>query len=205
MIFPLFRIFGLVGNLLPNGIADAETIIPVNLNTANVIKTISENRCTIFHAVPTVLWTIVNDKDFESEKLNCLRSTILAGAPISEVQMAMLNKYLPNNHFASSYGLSEMAPVSITDYNDTKEHISKTLGKPMKNIQIRIFDKEKNQTCPIGVSGEIQVQGFNLMTCYYKAAIYDQSIDDEGWLHTGDKGYFDKEGYLHFVGRYINF
>ena len=94
-----------------------------------------------------------------------------------------------------------MAPVSITDYEDTKEHISKTIGKPVKDIQIRIFNNEKNEVCPVGVSGEIQVQGYNLMTGYYKVDINDQSIDDEGWLHTGDLGYFDDEGYIYFVGR----
>ena len=205
LIYPFHRIFGLVANLFPNGISDAETFIPENLNTANIIKVIDENKCTIFHSPPTIFWTIINSKDFESEKLSSLRVTILTGAPMSEAQMIMLNKLLPNNHFVSSFGVSEMAPVSICDYNDTKEHIINTIGKPLKNIQIRIFDKDKNQTCPIGVSGEIQVQGGNLMTCYYKAPLNDQSIDDEGWLHTGDKGYFDKEGYLHFVGRYINF
>ena len=201
LILPLFHIFGLVANLFPNNIADAETIILDNIKTANIIKVISENKCTLFNSVPTMLLSIINNKDFLPEKLSTLRSTISAGAPISEAQMTMLSELLPNNHFTSSYGLSEMAPISISDYDDTKEHITKTIGKPMKNVQIRIFDKEKNQVCPVGESGEIQVQGYNLMTCYYKAPLDDQSIDDEGWLHTGDLGYFDEEGYIHFVGR----
>ena len=201
LILPLFHIFGLVANIFPNSIADAETIILDSLKTAKIINVIYENKCTIFHSVPTMLLAIINNKDFKPEKLSTLRSTILAGAPVSEAQLTMLSDLLPNNHFASSYGLSEMAPVSICDYNDTKEHIAKTIGKPMKNIQIRIYDKDKNQLCPVGEVGEIQVQGNNLMTCYYKAALDDQSIDEDGWLHTGDLGFFDNEGYLHFVGR----
>ena len=201
LILPLFHIFGLVANLFPNNIADAETIILDNIKTANIIKVISENKCTLFNSVPTMLLSIINNKDFQPEKLSTLRATISAGASISEAQMTMLSELLPNNHFISSYGLSEMAPISISDYDDTKEHLTKTIGKPMKNIQIRIFDNEKQQVCPVGESGEIQVQGYNLMTCYYKAALDDQSIDDEGWLHTGDLGYFDEEGYIHFVGR----
>ena len=201
LILPLYHIFGLVAGLFANGIADSEMVIPENIKTANIIKVISENKCTIFHSVPTMILSIVNNKDFDKEKLSSLRSTILSGAPVSETQMLMLSEKFPNNHFSSSYGMSEMAPVSITDYEDTKEHISKTIGKPVKDIQIRIFDKEKNEVCPVGVSGEIQVQGYNLMTGYYNVDINDQSIDDEGWLHTGDLGYFDDEGYIHFVGR----
>ena len=201
LILPLFHIFGLIDSLFPNFIADAETIILDNIKTANIIKTISENKCTLLNSVPTMLLSIINNKDFQPEKLSTLRSTISGGALISEAQMTALCELLPNNHFTSAYGLSEMAIISICEYDDTKEHIKKTVGKPMKNIQIRIFDKDKNQVCPIGVSGEIQVQGYSLMTCYYKTALDDQSIDDEGWLHTGDLGYFDEEGYLYFVGR----
>lgn len=66
-----------------------------------------------------MLLSIINNKDFQPEKLSTLRSTISAGAPIFEAQMTMLSELLSNNHFTSSYGLSEMAPISISDYNDT--------------------------------------------------------------------------------------
>ena len=201
LILPFFHIFGFAGNFLLNSISDAETIILDNIKTANIINVISENKCTIFHSVPTMLLAIINNKEFNPEKLSSLKSTLLAGASVSESQMSMLSELLPNNHFVTSYGLSEMAPISICDYDDTKEHIIKTIGKPVEGLKIRIFDNEKNLLCPVGVSGEIQVQGGNLMTCYYKAAIDDQSIDDEGWLHTGDLGYFDEDNYIHFVGR----
>ena len=201
LILPLFHIFGMVAGLFANAVADATMLIPDSIKTSNLIKVISENQCTVFHSVPTMLLSIVNNKDFEPEKMKSLRSTILSGAPISESQMTMLQQKFPNNHFASSYGLSEMAPVSITDYDDTPEHISKTIGKPISGVEIRIYDEAENKICKAGESGEIQVQGYNLMTCYYKAELDKQSVDEEGWLHTGDLGYYDEEGYLHFVGR----
>ena len=201
LILPLFHIFGMVAGLFANAVSDATMLIPDSIKTSNLIRVISENQCTVFHSVPTMLLSIVNNKDFDAEKMKSLRSTILSGAPISESQMAMLQERFPNNHFAASYGLSEMAPVSITDYEDTPEHITKTIGKPIPGVEIRIFDTEKHQVCETGVSGEIQVQGYNLMTCYYKAQLDKQSIDMEGWLHTGDLGYFDEDGYIHFVGR----
>ena len=102
LILPLFHIFGLVANFFPNSIADAETIIPDSIKTANIINVISENKCTIFHSVPTMLLAIINNKDFKPEKLSTLRSTILAGAPVSEAQLTMLSDLLPNNHFVSS-------------------------------------------------------------------------------------------------------
>ena len=201
LILPLFHIFGMVAGLLGNGVADARMLIPDNIKTANLIKTIDEKKCTVFHSVPTMLLSIVNNKDFDPEKMKSLRASILSGAPVNEAQMTMLQEKFPNNHFFASYGLSEMAPVTATDYDDTPEHVSQTIGKPLPGVEIRIFDEEKGEVCPTGVSGEIQVQGYNLMTCYYKADLDAQSIDEEGWLHTGDLGFFDEEGYIHFVGR----
>lgn len=201
LILPLFHIFGLVAGLCANAIADAELIIPENIRTDTVIRTVYENRCTVMHSVPTLLLAILNNKEFKAEKLSTLRSTILSGAATTEAQMRLFRELFPNNHFASSYGMSEMAPISITDYDDTPEHICHTVGKPIKNIRVRIFDHETKQECGIGQAGEIQVQGFNLMTCYYKANLAKQSIDADGWMNTGDLGAMDAEGYIHFVGR----
>ncbi|MCR5383992.1 MAG: acyl--CoA ligase [Saccharofermentans sp.] len=201
LMLPLFHIFGLVAGCFANAVADTLTIIPPGIRTDDLLKTIYEEKCTVFHSVPTMLLAIVNNKDFSTEKVSSLRSTILSGALASPSQVEMLMKYFPNDHFAAAYGLSEMAPVSITDYEDPQERIMHTIGKPIEGIDIRIYDNAENRECPVGRSGEIQVQGFNLMSCYYKADLDLQSIDEDGWLHTGDIGYMDEDGYLHFTGR----
>ena len=101
-----------------------------------------------------------------------------------------------------AYGLSEMAPVSVTLYDDTEEHILHTVGKQVENISIKIIDPGSGRECAPGEPGEILVQGFNLMTGYYKVPISDQAIDDKGYLHTGDMGFLDEDGYLTLSGRY---
>ncbi|MBQ7197856.1 MAG: AMP-binding protein [Selenomonadaceae bacterium] len=70
-----------------------------------------------------------------------------------------------------------------------------TGGHPVKNIKIKILNPDIN-----GI-GEILVQGFNLMTCYYKLSEADQSINQDGWLHTGDLGSLQSDGYLKLTGR----
>ena len=190
LILPMFHIFGLVAGLGANAIADSLMIMPSSIRTANLIRTVYEERCTILHSVPTMFLSIVNNAEFDPEKMSSLRSTILSGAAATEAQVRMLQEKFPNNHFSSSYGLSEMAPVSITDYEDTIEH-----------IEARIVDPEKKTVCEAGDTGEILLRGYNLMTCYYKAAPDLQAIDEEGWLHTGDLGSLDADGYLYFAGR----
>lgn len=103
----------------------------------------------------------------------------------------------------NAYGLSELAPISMTSYGDTEEHIANTVGKPVDGIEIRIYDLASGTDCVTGdgKSGEILVRGQSMMACYYKRDIDDQSVDDEDWLHTGDLGFLDESGYLHIVGR----
>ena len=201
LILPLFHIFGLVAGLFANAMAGSVIYIPMDIRTDTLLELMAKEKCTIFHSVPTMLIALMNNKNFEPEKFSSLRCTIISGAAATQAQIEMFQKKLPNDHFLASYGLSEMAPVSITPYGDTDEHVLHTVGKPVKNINIKIQNMETKEDCATGESGEILVQGFNLMIGYYKVALEDQSIDEEGWLHTGDLGYLDEEGYLRLSGR----
>lgn len=201
LILPLFHIFGLVAGLFANALAGSVLYFPKNIRTDTLLELIEREKCTVFHSVPTMLIALLNNKNFVPEKFASLRCTIISGAAATQAQIRMFKEKLPNDHFMSSYGLSEMAPVSISAYGDTDEHLLNTVGKPVANISIKIRDLETGAECPVGVSGEVLVQGFNLMTGYYKIGVEDQSIDEEGWLRTGDLGFMDEEGYLHLSGR----
>ncbi|MBR6959359.1 MAG: AMP-binding protein [Clostridiales bacterium] len=202
LIVPLFHILGLVVCFIPCALKNAKLYIPDNIRTDNLISIMNRERCTLLHSVPTMIIALLNNEKFNKEDFASLRCTYLAGAAATEAQLKMFREKMPQNHFMIAYGLSEMAPVSVTLYDDDDDHILHTVGKPVENIQLRIIDRENGEILPDGKPGEILVQGFNLMTGYYKVAIGDQAIDDEGWLHTGDMGYIDNNGYLVLAGRY---
>lgn len=201
LIIPLFHIFGMTAGLFCNVLRNAQIVIPENIRTGTVIDTIGAHGCTMFHSVPTMILALMNNKEFTPDKVEQLRCVILAGAPATEAQIYKMRETFVNTHFVCAYGLSEMAPVSMTKYDDTVEHVATTVGLPVSNIQIAVVDRETGEDCAPGVSGEIIVEGFNLMCSYYKAALDNQAVDDSGWLHTGDLGFFDEEGYLHISGR----
>lgn len=201
MILPFFHIFGLVAGIFANALAGSTIYLPKDIRTNTILDLVSRERCTIFHSVPTMLLALTNNKNFSSDKVSSLRCTIISGAAATVAQLEKFHRVMPNNHFLSSYGLSEMAPVSITDYNDNAENILHTVGKPVENVEIKIVDRETGSDCPVGEVGEILVRGFNLMTAYYKLDADEQPIDADGWLHTGDLGSLDANGYLHLTGR----
>ena len=204
LILPMFHIFGLVAGLFANFLADSLICLPKDIRTDTLLNLIEKERCTIFHSVPTMMIALVNNKSFDPSRCSTLRCTILSGAAATVSQIQMFREKLPNEHFISSYGLSEMAPVSASDYGDTDEHLLYTVGKPFPNIEIKIQDYVTKKECRLREQGEILVQGYNLMMGYYKLSPDDQSIDEDGWLHTGDLGYLTeevKEGYLCLSGR----
>ena len=201
LIMPLFHIFGLKDGLTISSLLNNRLILPRDNRTDTIIEVLEKEQCTLFHSVPTMMLAILNNKNFTSEKLSHVRVTELAGAAMAEAQMRMLMEKLPNDHFTCAYGLSEIAPVSITEYGDTVEHLCTTVGRPADNVEVRINDPATGRDVPTGERGEILVRGKSLMTCYYKRAADDQAVDSDDWLHTGDLGVLDEEGYLHIVGR----
>lgn len=201
LILPLFHIFGVTAGLFCNILHDGQIIIPKDIHTATLLSVVEKEKCTLFHSVPTMLLALMNNKNFKAEGVASLRACILAGAPVTQTQILSMQEKFTQTQFFCAYGLSEMAPVSITAYNDTIEHVCSTVGVPVDNIRIIIQDNTSKEECKTGQVGEILVEGYNLMLCYYKVAVENQAVDDNGWLHTGDLGFIDEEGYLHITGR----
>lgn len=201
LILPLFHIFGMTAGLFCNALKNAEIVLPDNMRTRTILSTIQNEACTLFHSVPTMVLALMKNEAFDASKIKQLRCTILAGASATESQLLKMDKTFVNTHIVCAYGLSEMAPVSMTGYDDPIEMVIKTVGKPVENIRIAIKNQQTGEICKNGETGEIIVEGFNLMSCYYKAALEAQAIDHGGWLHTGDLGFMDEEGYLHLTGR----
>lgn len=202
LILPLFHIFGLVVGLLSNFVANSRVVLPGDTHSGTIIECIERSGCTVLHAVPTLLLAMVNNKGFDPEKVKSLRCTVIAGAAATEAQIRLFQEKMPNNDFFSAYGLSELAPATITRPHDSFYHLTKTVGKAVKNVEVRITDRESGRVCGVGEQGEVELRGFNLMVCYYKMDLQDQTFDPEGWLKTGDMGYLDEDGYLHLTGRF---
>lgn len=202
-ILPLFHIFGFTGSLFASALRDAPLYIPENLHTETILSTIEKEQCTILHSVPTMMLAIVNNKEFASERVKSVRCSLLGGAATTEAQFLLFKDKFPNNHIISAYGLSELAIATESEYGDTLQHITKTIGKPMGDIEVSIRSLDGLRECKRDgtETGEICLRGSFMMLCYYKLPLENQAVDAEGWLHTGDLGYIDQEGYVHLAGR----
>lgn len=201
LVLPLFHVFGLVASLLYSMLNNVMTVLPKRIKPDAVLETIEKKRCTFLFSVPTLLMSIASDASYSPDKVSYLRQSVIGGAPVSEQQMLYLQNKFPGMSIHIVYGLSEMCLVSFTGENDTAEHATKTIGKPVDPENVRIEDVETKRPCAPGEVGEILIRGAFLMSGYYKTPIEKQDFDAEGWFHTGDLGLINGEGYLVFAGR----
>ncbi len=200
-ILPFFHIFGLTAVLLSCAICGSSMILPPSTRPDELMSVLKNEQCTLLHSIPTVIMRLANAPGFYPQLASSVRASYLSGAPVSEAQLKMLMDKFPNSHFMRRYGLTEITPVSSTDLADDIDHILHTVGKPLDAMDVRIQDMQTGSFCPAGTQGEIVVKGGFMMCGYYKKAANEQPFDEDGFLHTGDLGFLDAEGYLHYTGR----
>ncbi len=199
---PLFHCFGCVLALCAVLTHGATMVMVEDFDPLKVLASIHKERCTILYGVPTMFIAELAHPMFDMFDLTSLRTGIMAGAvcPIETMNQVMDKMHCK---VISVYGLTESSPgMTATRVSDTVEARSTTVGTPFPHVDVKIFDPETGKECPTGVQGEICCKGYNVMKGYYKnPEATSEAIDCNGYLHSGDLGLKDENGYFHITGR----
>ncbi len=200
---PMFHCFGCVLALCAVISYGATMVLLEDFDALRVLESIHNERCTILYGVPTMFIAELNHPEFERFNLKSLRTGIMAGAvcPI-ETMNAVMDRM--NCNLISIYGLTESSPgMTGSDVErDTTETRATTVGKEFPGIQVEIIDHETGEILPAGKQGEVCCRGWNVMRGYYNnAEATAEVIDKDGFLHSGDLGMRDADGYFHITGR----
>ncbi|MBN1547930.1 MAG: long-chain-fatty-acid--CoA ligase [Syntrophaceae bacterium] len=170
-----------------------------------LLPTIQNEKCTHMVLVPTLLTWILDLPNLEEFDLSSLRIVTYAGSPMPvQVLRRCVNKF--GNIFSQGYGLTEAAPLVTVMYQEDhyfdgpKVKLLKSVGKEGVTTEVRIVDENDNPVSR-GEIGEITVRGKNTMKGYWKNPELTSSTLRGGWLHTGDLGTIDEEGYIYLVDR----
>jgi fatty-acyl-CoA synthase len=141
--------------------------------------------------------------DFSKYDLSHMRTGIMAGStcPV-EVMKAAADK-MNMRHITSVYGQTESSPgITQSTIDDPLEIRVSTVGRAYPNVEAKVIDPETGKDVPPNTVGEIVTRGYHVMKGYYKMPeATTQVIDKDGWLHTGDLGVRDKDGYYRITGR----
>ena len=173
-------------------------VLQERFEAGEAIDLIEREGCTVVYATANMVRAIAEHPDFRAERLASLRTGVTIGTP----EQVRLLADLGAREICNVYGLTETyANCTVTDAADPIEVRVASVGRPLPGFELAIEDPETRRPLPAGEVGEIKVRGY--VTCgYYRAEDKNrEAFDDEGWFLTGDLGYLDESGRLHFRGR----
>jgi len=200
---PFFHCFGCVMSTM-NCVYHGSTMVVLEFfDPLKALAAIAAERCTAVNGVPTMFVAILNHPDFDRYDLTSLRTGIMAGAPCPEETMNQVRDKMHCEEIVIAFGQTESAPVmTMTRRDDPVKLRVSTVGRLLPDIEGKIVNPETREDVPPGVQGEIVTRSDCVMKGYYKMPeATAEAIDKEGWLHTGDLGKMDENGYFKVTGR----
>ena len=201
-ILPLFHVsFWTALSVLMVG---GKVVINRKMDLKEILRLIQDEKCTHINAVPTVyIWMLQLD-DADTYDLSSLRSATYAGSPFPpEMLKKCVKKF--GNRFSQAYGMTEAVGISALSQRDhvfegEKSKLLSSAGKASLCAEVRVVDENDNPV-DTGQLGEIAVKGKHVMMGYWKNPELTAETIRNGWLHSGDMGYMDGDGYLFLVDR----
>ena len=200
---PLYHCFGMTtGNLACMSIGACAVFPSEAFDPLQTLQALDEEKCNGMLGVPTMYIATLAHPDFDNFDLSAMRTGSMSGAPYPESLIKDVIKKMNVPELISGYGQTECSPMNhATDTETPMDKRVVTVGKAASHTEIKLID-EHGEVCPIGEKGEICSRGYCVMQGYWKDPIKTkETIDEDGWLHSGDIGIMDSEGYVQIVGR----
>ena len=200
---PLFHCFGCVLGVSAAVNHGATMVILESFNALKVLAALDSEHCTAVYGVPTMFLAELEHPLFKRFDLSHMRTGIMAGSVCPEPLMRRVVDDMNMKEITICYGLTEASPVMTqSDIHDPLSLRCETVGCAMPGIEVRVGDPDTCEELPRGEVGEILCRGYNVMKGYYNMPDDTaKAISPEGWLHSGDLGVMDENGYLRVTGR----
>ncbi|MFG2940489.1 FadD3 family acyl-CoA ligase [Streptomyces sp. NPDC048282] len=191
IVNPFFHIFGYKAGCIASLIRGA-TILPVPVfDVERVLDLVERERVTMLPGPPTLYHSLLEARAKGGRNLSSLRCAVTGAADIPVELIRRISEELPFRSIMTGYGLSEAGTVTASRPDDSFEDIATTVGTPCDGVEIRVAD-----------DGEVLVRGYSVMRGYLDDPVATaETVDQDGWLHTGDLGTLDGRGHLRIVGR----
>ena len=199
---PLFHTAGCVCNVLTMLVAGGRLITMDAYEAQRMLELWHEHKPTIINAVPTMMTRMLHHPTIENYNIATLRKVFTGGTTIPPSLMITMKEKTGGEPLVIM-GMTECSPV-ITQTNpadDFETQIS-TAGTPLPQTAIKIIDPETGELCRWDESGELCIKGYLLTAGYFDMPEKtSETIDAEGWLHSGDLAELSRSGHLKIVGR----
>ncbi|NMN93880.1 AMP-binding protein [Antrihabitans stalactiti] len=201
---PFYHCFGMVMGNLACTSHGATMVIPAPaFDPKATLAAVEAEKCTSLYGVPTMFIAELGHPDFDTFDLSSLRTGIMAGSPCPVEVMKQVMSRMGMTEVSICYGMTETSPVSLqTRSDDTIDQRVSTVGRVGPHLEVKIIDPATGLTAPRGEPGELCTRGYSVMLGYWdQPAKTAEAIDEARWMHTGDIGVMDADGYVSVTGR----
>jgi acyl-CoA synthetase (AMP-forming)/AMP-acid ligase II len=197
---PLFHATGCHSMLLSQAFFGGTLILMRRWDVEVAFDLIERERVTSFSGVPTMLWDVLNSPTLDARDLSSVRNFGGGGAASPRELVRRIHERFPESGLATGYGLTETS--SITASIGGSDYVARpaSVGIPVPICEVRIVDAD-GRDVPSGEAGEIWIKGPNVVPGYWQRPDETAAAFTEGWLHSGDIGRLDDEGFLYIVDR----
>jgi long-chain acyl-CoA synthetase len=194
-LLPFFHTYAITGTILLPLLAGSKMVLVDRFQPLKVLKLIEDHRISVFLAIPSMYRVLAaTEGDF---RVDSVRFPISGGEPLPVAIAEAFEKRF-NVPIFEGYGQTEAAPVVTLNTPGARK--LGTVGQALPGVEIAIWGEAKN-LLPTGEIGEIMVRGRNVMQGYYRLPEDTAITITNGWLHTGDLGKIDEQGYVTITGR----
>jgi long-chain acyl-CoA synthetase len=200
---PLFHVSGCHSGLVVGMLAGIKIVIPDGrFEPAEALRLIEDHGVTVWATVPTMVWRVCEHPGRHDYDTSTVTTVAFGGSPSADELQRKIADTFPNVRSTSNaYGLTETSSVATVISGADAKRKPHSVGPPVPTVEVRIVDL-LNQPLAQGETGEVCIRGPILMKGYWNnPEATAESIDPEGWLHTGDIGHLDDEGFLTITDR----
>ena len=200
---PMFHCFGMVLSMT-NMMTHGGTLCPMPyFSPKSSLACINDEKITCFNGVPTMFIAMFGHADFAKTDFSHIRTGIMAGANCPPDLMRRAAAEMNMTEIISVYGQTEASPgCTMGEVNEDIDHRVETVGSAFPGVECKIINPETGEEVPDGENGEFVARGYNIMKGYYKMPkATEQTIDADGWLHSGDICCRTPDGYYKVTGR----
>ncbi|RJQ78435.1 long-chain-fatty-acid--CoA ligase [Pseudonocardiaceae bacterium YIM PH 21723] len=199
-VAPMFHLADLASwgaTLLVGG---GHVMIPA-FDPAAVLAAIEAHRITDALLVPTMIQLLVDHPAVAGHDLSSLRRVTYGASPIPQAVLERAMRALPEARFTQAYGMTELAPIAtLLSHEEHRGDLLRSAGRAAPHAEVRVVDPDGAEL-PRGTVGEVVIRGGHVMQGYWRKPEETAAALRDGWMHSGDGGRMDENGYLFIVDR----
>ena len=200
-VLPYFHVYGLQISVVFPVLIGCCMIPMTRFTPKSLLSLIMNEKITVMASAPSIFSACLGQKDIDNYDLTSMKLVISGSAPLPVALIESFEKRT-GAVISEGYGLSEASPVTHFSPLFFKDRKLGSIGLPLPSTDVKVVDVEYGvKELNVGMNGELCIRGPQVMKGYYKQPAATEEVIVDGWLHTGDIAYYDKDGFFYITDR----